>query len=146
MKNILLTAVVAAPLLLAGCSGGRQPEAGETKDSPVTVTVTRPSSAGAGEVMASGQVEAVQTAAISTRVMGTITRIFVKVGDRVNKGQLLATISSDDLAAKRAQADAQIAGAQADLDNARKDYDRYTALFSRQSATASELDNATLRL
>ena len=31
------------------------------------------------------------------------------------------------------------------MDNARKDLDRYTALFARQSATASELDNASLR-
>lgn len=146
MKYILLIAVVAGSFLLSSCSGGPQPEAGENKDTPVLVTVARPSTTNAGGVIASGQVEAAQSAAISTRVMGTITRIFVKLGDKVNKGQLLAMISSDDLAARRAQIVAQITGAQADRDNAQKDYDRYTALFSRQSATASELDNATLRL
>jgi RND family efflux transporter MFP subunit len=146
MKHILLTVVVAGADLLAACSGGGRPEARENKDSAVMVTIARPSSTNAGGVMASGQVEAAQTAAISTRLMGTITRIFVKVGDKVNRGQLLATISSEDLAAKRAQTDAQIAGAQAELENARKDLDRYTALYSRQSATASELDNATLRM
>ncbi|MDO6430359.1 efflux RND transporter periplasmic adaptor subunit [Flavitalea sp. BT771] len=131
--------------LLAGCSGGRQPEAGENKDKPVAVTIGTPSGKTTDGVRASGQVEAVQTAAVSTRVMGTITRIYVKVGDKVNKGQLLVSISGEDLAAKRAQADAQIAGARADAENARKDLDRFTTLFSRQSATASELDNATLR-
>ncbi|MBS1604446.1 MAG: efflux RND transporter periplasmic adaptor subunit, partial [Bacteroidetes bacterium] len=50
-----------------------------------------------------------------------------------------------DIAAKKAQAEAQIAAAQANLDNASKDFDRYNALFTRQSATASELDNASLR-
>jgi RND family efflux transporter MFP subunit len=119
---------------------------GENKDTPVVVRLATPTSDNGAAVIASGQVEAIETAAISTRVMGTITAVFVKVGDRVGKGQVLATISSEDLAAKLAQTEAQIAGARADLDNARKDYDRYTALFSRQSATAAELDNATLRL
>lgn len=146
MKYILLIAVVAGPLLFPGCSGGPQPQAGENKDTPLTVTIARPSSVNTGGVTASGQVEAVQTAAISTRVMGTITRVFVKLGDKVGKGQLLATINSEDLTARRAQIDAQIAGARADQDNAQKDFDRYTVLFSRQSATASELDNAALRL
>lgn len=132
--------------MLSSCSGSSLPEAGENKDTSIMVSVARPSGANAGGVTASGQVEAVQTAVISTRVMGTITRVFVKLGDKVNKGQLLATISSDDLAARRAQTDAQIAGAQADRENAQKDFDRYTVLYNRQSATASELDNATLRL
>ncbi|MDR3717001.1 MAG: efflux RND transporter periplasmic adaptor subunit [Puia sp.] len=141
----LSSVIVSGLLLLAGCSGGPQPEAGGNRDSAVTVAVSRPFGASVDGVQASGQIEAVQSASISTRVMGTITRIYVKVGDRVSKGQLLATISSEDLAAKRAQADAQIAGARAELENTRKDYDRFTTLFNRQSATASELDNATLR-
>lgn len=144
--NILLSSlVIPVVLLLAGCSGGQQPEAGENKDSAVAVTISRPSGARADGIMASGQVEAAQSVAISTRVMGAITRIYVKVGDKVNRGQLLATISGEDLAAKRAQTDAQIAGARSDVENAHKDLDRFTTLFSRQSATASELDNVTLR-
>jgi RND family efflux transporter MFP subunit len=137
--------IVPGLLLLAECSDGPLPEAGANKGSAVAVTISKPSAAKADGVSASGQVEALQTAAISTRVMGTITRIYVKVGDKVNKGQLLATIGNEDLAAKRGQVDAQIAGAKADVVNARKDLDRFTTLFSRQSATASELDNATLR-
>lgn len=135
----------AASLSLAGCSGGAPATAGENKDTTVAVRVARPSGNSLDGVSASGQVEAVNTASISTRLMGTITNIYVRVGDKVRAGQLLVTVSSDELAAKKAQAEAQIAGAQANLDNARKDYDRYTALFGRQSATASELDNATLR-
>ncbi len=144
-RTISSYALIPGLLLLAACSGGGHPEAEGNPDTPVTVRVATPSGNMPEAVMASGQVEAIQTAAISTRVMGTITRIYVKVGDKVNKGQVLATISSQDLSAKRAQVDARIAGAKADLENARKDYDRFTALYGRQSATASELDNATLR-
>lgn len=77
--------------------------------------------------------------------MGYITRINVKVGDRVNKGQLLATISNDDILAKRAQAYAMIAQADATFKNAQKDYDRFTALYKQQSASAKELDNITMQ-
>lgn len=144
--NILFSGLlIAASLSLGGCWGAAPATTGEDKDTPVTVTVAMPSASTRDGVSASGQVEAVNTASISTRLMGTITNIYAKVGDRVRSGQLLVAISSEELAAKKAQADAQIAGAQANLDNARKDYNRYTALFSKQSATASELDNATLR-
>jgi len=132
-------------LLLAGCSGNGSAAAGENKDSPVTVYIARPSQKSSAGISASGQVEAVNTASISTRLMGTIMHIYVKVGDKVRQGQLLVSISSDEITAKKAQADAQIAGAKADLDNAQKDLARYKALFGKQSATQSELDNVTLR-
>ncbi|MBN8854066.1 MAG: hypothetical protein BGO55_06730 [Sphingobacteriales bacterium 50-39] len=147
-KNILFpTVLIAGILSLAGCSGASNPGRGEEKkETPVNVVTAKPSQVHSDGTIASGQVEAVNSASISTRLMGTITKVHVKVGDKVRQGQLLVTISSDDIAAKKAQADALITGAQADLDNARKDYDRYNALYNKQSATASELDNATLRL
>jgi len=144
-NTLLVSAIIPGLLLLTACSGGPRPEAGENRDAPVLVTLATPSGSNPDGVTVSGQVESIQSAAISTRVMGTITRIYVKVGDKVNKGQVLAVISSEDLAARRAQADARIAGSRAELENARKDLDRFTNLYNRQSATASELDNATLR-
>jgi len=144
-NTLLSSVIVPGIVLLFGCSGGPLPEAVTNKDSAVAVTLSKPSGVNTGGVAASGHVEAAQTAAISTRLMGTITRIYVKVGDKVNKGQILATISSEDLSARRAQADAQIAGSRAEVENAKKDLERFTTLYSRQSATASELDNATLR-
>ena len=77
--------------------------------------------------------------------MGRITDIFVKTGDRVNKGQLLARVWDEDIKAKRAQADAMIAEAEGAYATAQKDYDRFNNLYKQQSATAKELDNATLQ-
>ena len=87
----------------------------------VSVTVSTPSgNDAAGSITASGQVEAVQTANISTRVMGYITAITVKTGDAVKAGQLLVRINSTDIQAKRAQADALITQAQAAVESAKK--------------------------
>jgi len=133
--------------ILAGlnaCSG-RNETNNETNEKRVAVTLSTVSAAIQPEILASGEVEAVQTAHISTRVMGRITHIFVKTGDRVSKGQLLASVWDEDIKAKRAQAGAMIAEAEAAYATAQKDYDRFNNLYQQQSATAKELDNVTLQ-
>lgn len=143
--NVLVIAGIFV-LSLAACSGKEKPESIPSTDAAVMVTVETPSgNTGGYSITTSGQVEAIQTANISTRVMGYITNIHVKVGDAVKAGQLLVSINSADIQAKRAQTDAMIAQAQAAVDNAKKDLDRFTVLYSKQSATAKELDNVTLQ-
>lgn len=129
---------------LNACAGGNEKK-NETNDKPVAVTLSVVVEATRSAILASGQVEAVQTANVSTRVMGRITDIFVKTGDRVNKGQLLARVWDEDIKAKRAQADAMIAEAEGAYATAQKDYDRFNNLYQQQSATAKELDNAKLQ-
>ncbi|MCF0262030.1 MAG: efflux RND transporter periplasmic adaptor subunit [Sphaerochaetaceae bacterium] len=48
------------------------------------------------EIDVSGYVEAYQTQDVKIRATGAVTGVFVKEGDRVTKGQLLATIDSTD--------------------------------------------------
>lgn len=112
---------------------------------PVAVTISAPGDSTTGGIAVSGEISALQTTNISTRIMGTITRIFVKTGDKVHKGQLLVTINGQDLIAKKAQADAAIAEAEANVKSAQKDFERFTNLFNKQSASAKELDNVTLQ-
>lgn len=132
--------------MLQSCSGNGPEQKNDSKDSPVMVTVSTPgSNDNSGGINVSGQVEASQSANITTRVMGYITKLYVNIGDQVKQGQLLFTVNSTDILAKRSQADAMIAQANASLSNAQKDYDRFTALYKQQSATAKELDNATLQ-
>jgi RND family efflux transporter MFP subunit len=132
-------------IALSACSSNKKEETITNKDTPVVVTVATASGADQQGINLSGQIEASQTANISTRVMGFITMLKVKVGDHVSKGQLLATISNQDILAKRGQTDAMIAEAQASVNSAKKDLDRFTILFNQQSATAKELDNVTLQ-
>lgn len=132
-------------LIISSCSSNVKNETQTGVDSAVLVTVSRPAANAKQGLTVSGQVEAGQTANLSTRIMGYITSINVKVGDGVNKGQVLATISNDDILAKRAQTEAMIAQAEAAFKNAQKDYDRFSALYKQQSASAKELDNITLQ-
>ena len=130
---------------LASCSSKEKKGEASLKDTAINVTVAMPIGSGNETLNFSGQVVAAQTANVSTRVMGYITKLNVKVGDHVNKGQVIGSISNTDIMAKRGQADAMIAEANAALASAKKDYDRFTALYKQQSATAKELDNATLQ-
>lgn len=145
-KLSLLAVTVVAASLLYSCSGNKPEQKNISNENPITVTVATPGSNDiSGGINASGQVEAIQSANISTRVMGYITNVYVKIGDKVKQGQLLFTVNSSDILAKRAQTDAGIAQADAALTNAKKDFERFSTLYKQQSATAKELDNASLQ-
>ncbi|EHQ26089.1 efflux RND transporter periplasmic adaptor subunit [Mucilaginibacter paludis] len=132
-------------MIMGSCSSNHHKDKQAVADTAVVVTVSQPATDLKKGLSVSGVIEAVQSANISTRVMGYITSIKVNVGDRVSKGQLLLTISNDDILAKGAQADAMIAEANAGFINAQKDFDRFNALYKQQSASAKELDNVTLQ-
>jgi RND family efflux transporter MFP subunit len=91
---------------------------------------------------ASGVAEPVQRATLSTRLMGTITAVLVQEGARVTEGQVLARIDARDLAARRAQADAGIGGAEAVHADALVQAERFRALYADSAATRAQLDAA----
>lgn len=138
--HILYLAALAA---LASCSPDK---AAQEPEKPVSVTTYLPyATSGNGELLLSGTVTARQTAAISTRMMGTIERVHVRQGDAVRQGQPLLTINSTDLRARQAQARAMIAAAEAAAGDARKDHQRYQALRNQNSVSDKELENMALR-
>lgn len=93
----------------------------------------------------SGEVVAKQTATISTRMMGYINKIYVKPGDKVSAGQLLVSVSSDEILAKRAQVQAMITEAEAAAKNSQRDYNRFKTLRDQNSVSDKELENVVLQ-
>ncbi len=130
--------------VLLACSGNEK-ENQSAKEEAVPVTVGSVSTLSTGYITTSGQVTSKETAVISTRVMGFVTGFKVKVGDKVQKGQLLVTISNGEILAKRAQAQAMIEEAEVALKDAKKDYERYEELYKQKSASAKEFENVTLQ-
>jgi len=91
-------------------------------------------------VTASGKIEAENSANVSTRMMGYVTKVHVKVGQKVGAGQLLVSINNTDLQAKKAQVDAAILQATAGYNNAKKDYDRFSSVVTiKQSASTKRI-------
>jgi RND family efflux transporter MFP subunit len=139
--NTIVAAIVSATVLTA-CSGDQSPQTKQVD--PVKVGLSRPVKRVTNAIHTSGKVESSETATISTRMMGHISSINVKPGDKVMKGQLLITLNNNDVLAKRGQAEAMIVEAQAALRDAQKDLDRYKELYQQQSASTKELENITL--
>ncbi len=144
MKNIYKSAILFSLLttVLYSCSGDKQTTAAELP--AIAATVNEVAGVNSSKyVAASGKIEAENSANVSTRMMGYITSIKVKTGQKVSKGQLLATVNNTDLQAKKAQTEAGIAQATAGYNSAKKDYDRFVILLGQKSASQKEMDNVT---
>jgi RND family efflux transporter MFP subunit len=145
LKNILYILPVAALFTACGSSPANTIlEKDTTAPVPVTLAVAG-ASADNALVEMSGQMVSSHAAAISTRMMGYITKMNVGIGDNVHAGQLLFSIQSTDIKAKDAQVAANIAAADAALANAKKDLERFKILHAQNSATDRELENVTLQ-
>ncbi len=115
----------------------------------------------AAVVTASGEIKPKNYVNIGANAFGKIVKLYVKEGERVKKGELLAQIenvqSAADVAATRASLEAaqtdfvaaqaalktavaDLNRATADRDRARLDYDRAVSLFKAQLIPKSEFD------
>ena len=95
---------------------------------------------------AGGAAAPIQQATLSTRLMGAVTEVRVREGDRVAAGQVLLRIDARDLTAKSTQVAAAIAEAVALHDDAVVQADRMRALHADSAATRVQLDAAETAL
>jgi RND family efflux transporter MFP subunit len=143
MKKII-TVLAISSLILMSCGGDKKENVTNLPTIPVQVSENTKNVNGSF-ITASGKIESENSANLSTRMMGYVTKVNVKVGQNVSAGQLLVSINNTDLLAKKAQVDASITQATAGYNNAKKDYDRFVNLFAQQSASQKELDDMTAR-
>jgi len=91
---------------------------------------------------AEGVVEATKSSLIAPQVTGSITALFVKVGDHVKAGQLLARIDTR-LAKQQAMTNqAQETASEAQLYSARKEYERKQRLYEKEYISHAALERA----
>lgn len=158
MKAIIPIAI-ATTLTLAGCGGDetRKPEA---EAAPIAVTAVTVAPVEWPSVYeAAGTVRARTSAAISSKVMGYVREVRVRVGDRVSAGQPLVIIDSRDLEAGYRQAAAAleearsavpeaenaVAAAKASLDLAQVTFNRMEGLYKKASISNQEFDEASAK-
>ncbi len=100
----------------------------------------------------SGSVKAVNTSLVSSKVMGTVRNIYVKVGDRVKKGQVLLEIHSPEIEAKVSAAEEALQEAKRLLGKAEAEkklmevtYSRYERLYKERAISEQEFDEIKTR-
>ncbi len=136
--------LMAGGILLQGC-GNDKKEADKKSGVPVSILQVTASSV-PNTYQYSGTVSSLKKSTLSTRIMGQIDKVYVHEGNKVEKGQLLLSIRSNDIMAKKSQVESNIVEVSAGLKNAEADYNRMTALYETKSATKKELDDVTTHL
>ena len=130
------TIVVLILALLASSCGSHESKSITDKD-PVSVKVNLVNENSNNSFLtASGTIQALKSANLSTRMMGYVTKTPVNVGDIVKKGDLLVKVNPDLIqsALNRSQASYQNVKAgleqvEATLKQAKADYERSKVLF-----------------
>jgi HlyD family secretion protein len=89
-------------------------------------------------VSATGALSAVRTVQVGTQVSGQVSALYVDFNDRVKKGQLLARIDPTLQQQAVAESQAGLDRAEAQLAQAKAEYDRNKTLFDAQVITATE--------
>jgi RND family efflux transporter MFP subunit len=147
-KNKLIPAVLAAALCLAVATlalhagTSRAADEKKTVKPALTVTTTLPQRVSLPvRLAANGNIAAWQEASVGTESGGLrLTEVRVNVGDRVQKGQVLATFAADTLGAEAAQARASLGEAEANAANAAADAERARSLQATGALSASQIN------
>jgi RND family efflux transporter MFP subunit len=139
-------AILGAAAVLAACEGSHTPEAArasapetgsgfvvEVQEVQLNVPVE-------GTVVARNRVE------ITTRMMARVSALMVDVGSRVGRGDLLISLGTEDIAAKRAKAEAAAMMATAARDEAARHVDRMDVLLAQDVVPQVQRDQAHLEL
>jgi len=136
----LVMGMVATLLTVAGCGDTGETASARGKDVKATTGQARLAVI-PRNVTATGSLQAGTTVMVSTRMMGWVRQVHVSEGQNVAKGDPLVSIDDSDLKAKKAQAQAGIAEAQAVLANARKTAERFEKLYAEKSVSKQQLDD-----
>lgn len=154
LASLVGISLLAFPLYLGGC--------GE-KVGPGTTEVSRPEVFGVATIEVrpapvtpslevAGTVKAKTVSNVASRVMGTVTSIIVREGDRVKKGSLLLTIDDSDIREKvraaeagRNEAAKALEGAKENLSLQNLTYDRYKRLYEGKAISQQEFDTVETR-
>ena len=152
MNRLIASLVLVAGLAAAGWYGWTRYSGGdEAAAAPATTAVRRMDIA--RNVMASGSIEAAQLVSVGARVSGQVQSLTVDLGDRVDAGQEIARIDSDDqknavLQAEAAlkQIAAQIAAKKASITEAELAVDRKRVLNDKALTSTEDLEAAQAAL
>jgi len=128
-------AVISAAALLSACGNG-----GEEAVAVRPAMVERPLPAAVGFEAFPGDVRARQESVLSFRVGGKLLARHVDAGATVKQGDVLAELDPEDLRLQVAAVQAQLEAAEANLDLARGERDRYKAMFDRKLVSGSVYD------
>lgn len=138
MKKIFLPITAAFVLGIFSCKQALKKEAATDEIIPVELMPLQQDTV-RSTIFASGQFSTDDETNLAFKTGGVVNRIYVKEGDAIKKGQLLATLNLTEVNAMTEQASLA-------LQKAQRDYERASNLYKDSVATLEQLQNAKTAL
>lgn len=136
-KFAFLVIFLLLPLLVAACT--RKEQAPQKPPAPVIVAMAVQKTVPV-QIKAVGNAEPYSTVAVKSQIGGTLVKVHFREGQEVNKGALLFTIDPRPYEAALRQAEANLAKSRAQLENARKEVQRYAELVKKGYVAQEQYD------
>lgn len=138
-RFILIGALLAASLLVS-CSSGTPPEEKEIIR-PVRYAAVQLQKAEKSRTFSGTTKSGVETR-LSFRISGVVKRVAVKVGDRIKKGALIASLDNRDAKIKLAEMDAGIVSARVKKQSDASNLKRISELYENNNVSLREYESA----
>lgn len=141
-KILLSFMVISLPMIFFGCKAKTGGDSAAVRHPAVKgVVLSEVQPAQVDEYYeTSGTVKAKTVSVIASRVMGTVTSVNFKEGDRVNKGQTLLSIDDRDAAQRVKAAEKSVESAKQNKAMADITYQRYKRLHDEKAVSLQEID------
>ena len=138
MKNIFYIPFCALILLTMGCSEEKKKQdSGIIDETVIPVKTVKVERATRSEpIRVAGTVASSEEARLSFKIGGIVSKIYVKEGQTVRKGQLLAVLDLTEI-------DAQVSQASYSAEKSQRDMERVKNMLKDTAATLEQLQNAT---
>ena len=141
--TLTIGGAILAVISLSACQKGEEtPQAAKESVPPLVKTTHPVLIRGLQSEALVGQVVPQMESAVGFRVAGVIEKRRVKLGERVEKGQMLFQLDATDYALKVKSVEAQIRSTESDLKTAKRDLARLTDLRARKLVSQQQVDNA----
>jgi len=140
MKYITKTLlIISISTLLLNCGG--ESDENETKKARVAVNIAEVTSQDIQGVLGFfGNIEGNQAVKVFSTVPNRVTNIYVDIGDKVNKGKVLATISADKISEAVTQAEAGYEATLGQYNTTEAEFQRVQKLFDENVVSQSHYD------
>lgn len=140
IKSTYKTLVLVLSLnLIASCSFKKEEEKTNLNTVPSVVVTKVKSVEYSDQIKATGRVSFNNEYKMSFKTGGIVKAVYVKEGQKVKAGTLLAIIKPNEIEAKTSQANIAV-------EKAKRDYNRTNALYKDSVATLEQLQNAESQL
>lgn len=140
MMKVTLSILITGMFVLTGC--GKSPKAGaEQEEQIIPVNVTRVVRGSIkNKIRLLGNIKAYQEVQVYAKVPEQITALYADINDIVEKGDVLATVKDLTIRQGVLQAEAGLAGARAQYNNVKTEWERIQKLYKESAVSKSQYD------